>query len=70
MIGDAVGMSAAMVARTTRFEGKRKSGKAALVITPNTRSEQSHERPNRTVEERRLYNIVKLDNSALTISIA
>jgi hypothetical protein len=32
MIGDIVGMSAAMVARYTRFEDKRESGKAALVI--------------------------------------
>jgi integrase len=32
MIGDIVGMSVAMVERYTRFENKRESGKAALVI--------------------------------------
>ena len=32
MIGDIVGMSVAMVERYSRFENKRESGKAALVI--------------------------------------
>ena len=32
MIADAVGMSVAMVERYTRFENKRASGKAALVL--------------------------------------
>jgi integrase len=32
MISDIVGMSTAMVARYTRFENKRASGKAALII--------------------------------------
>ena len=39
MIADAVGMSVAMVERYTRFENKRASGKAALVLIAKQRNE-------------------------------
>jgi integrase len=40
MIGDIVGMSVAMVERYTRFENKRQSGKAALVLIAEARNKR------------------------------